>query len=215
MRYNHVLFDLDGTLCDPGPGITDSVAFALEQIGIVEADAEVLRSFVGPPLQHSFKEIYHMDDASADKAVDIYRDRFKQIGIHEYTPYPGIESLLKELQKQNVNMAVATSKIEPFALQVLESVKLFNYFSFISADLPQRPKLKAETIQIALNHFKLLDKSGVVMVGDKEHDIIGANANNIDSIGVTYGYGSEAELLKNGATQIVKDVGELSAILLK
>lgn len=44
------------------------------------------------------------------------------------------------------------------------------------------------------------------MIGDRKHDIIGANYNEIASIGVLYGYGSETELTEVGATHIAKDV---------
>lgn len=215
MLYSHVLFDLDGTLCDPGPGITDSVAYALLQMGIVENDPKVLRRFVGPPLLHSFKEIYDMDDSKANQAVEIYRNRFKKKGIYEYTVYPGIKSLLEQLKKQSAVMAVATSKIEPFALQILKSVRILNYFGFVSADIPDRPKLKAETIAKALDYFQVYGKSNVVMVGDKEHDIIGANENKIDSIGVLYGYGSKVDLVREGASHIVNGVDELAKLLLR
>lgn len=124
MKYELVLFDLDGTLCDPGPGITDSVAYALAKMGITEADHDKLRRFVGPPLLHSFKELYLMSDEESEEAVKIYREKFQKTGIHEYIVYPGIIKLLDNLQQKGTQMGVATSKIERFAKQILETSRI-------------------------------------------------------------------------------------------
>ena len=214
MKYSHVIFDLDGTLCDPGLGITESVAYSLNKLGIVETDPKKLRKFVGPPLQHSFKEFYDMDDKTTEEAIRIYRERFKNKGIFEYKLYAGMEKLLSQLKHYKITLSVATSKIEPFALQILSSQNILDYFSFISADEPGKPKLKTQTIRSVLNNFNKTNRSNFIMVGDKEHDIIGANENGIDSIGVLYGYGTKEDLVNHHAKYIAKDVSNLSKILL-
>jgi len=216
MRYNPILFDLDGTLCDPGPGIVDSVQFALKSLGIVETDKDKLRSFVGPPLHHTFNRVYSMDEATTHKAVRLYRERFQAEGIHEYRAYPGVIALLERLKENGAQLAVATSKIESFAKQILKATAMIDYFGYVVGTDPHNPQPKAATISEALQHFHRagISITSAIMVGDKEHDIIGANENFIDSVGVLFGYGTQQELEASGATHIVNSVAALTGLLL-
>ena len=213
--YEYILFDLDGTLTDPKEGITKSVAYALESFGIHVEDLDSLCKFIGPPLKESFMVYYELDDAQGDQAVEKYRERFAVTGLFENKVYPGIREMLELLKEQGKTLLVATSKPSIYARQILEHFDLMKYFTFLSgSELDGTRVDKAEGITYALQENKIQDLSKVIMIGDREHDIIGANKNGIDSIGVLYGYGCREEFEKNHASYVAKQVEELKEILL-
>ena len=213
--YEYILFDLDGTLTDPKEGITKSVAYALESFGIHVEDLDSLCKFIGPPLKESFMVYYELDDAQGDQAVEKYRERFAVTGLFENKIYPGIREMLELLKEQGKTLLVATSKPSIYARQILEHFDLMKYFTFLSgSELDGTRVDKAEVITYALQENKIQDLSKVIMIGDREHDIIGANKNGIDSIGVLYGYGCREEFEKNHASYVAKQVEELKEILL-
>ena len=213
--YEYILFDLDGTLTDPKEGITKSVAYALESFGIHVEDLYSLCKLIGPPLKESFMVYYELDDAQGDQAVEKYRERFAVTGLFENKVYPGIREMLELLKEQGKTLLVATSKPSIYARQILEHFDLMKYFTFLSgSELDGTRVDKAEVITYALQENKIQDLSKVIMIGDREHDIIGANKNGIDSIGVLYGYGCREEFEKNHASYVAKQVEELKEILL-
>ena len=213
--YEYILFDLDGTLTDPKEGITKSVAYALESFGIHVEDLDSLCKFIGPPLKESFMVYYELDDAQGDQAVEKYRERFAVTGLFENKVYPGIREMLELLKEQGKTLLVATSKPSIYARQILEHFDLMKYFTFLSgSELDGTRVDKAEVITYALQENKIQDLSKVIMIGDREHDIIGANKNGIDSVGVLYGYGCREEFEKNHASYVAKQGEELKEIFL-
>ncbi|MFQ8735031.1 MAG: HAD hydrolase-like protein [Bilophila wadsworthia] len=119
MQYKTILFDLDGTLTDSEPGIVNSVRYALRSFGM-EAEPATLRSFIGPPLYDSFRGTMGMSDADAKRAVDTYRVYFRDKGIFENAPYPGVPEMLEALRAAGRRLIVATSKPEVFAKRIAE-----------------------------------------------------------------------------------------------
>lgn len=213
--YQIILFDLDGTLTDPKPGITKSVQYALAKMGINEPDWERLTPFIGPPLALAFKEFYHMNDQEAKQAVDYYRERFSTVGLYENAVYPGIPELLKQLRSLNKILLVATSKPTVFAMKILEHFGLDEFFSHVvGSNLDGTLVEKSEVIAFALNKIGVYKKDNVLMVGDRKHDVLGAKGNGIDAAAVAYGYGPLPELNDAHPTYIVKTVGELAALLM-
>ncbi|MGL5675277.1 MAG: HAD family hydrolase [Cellulosilyticaceae bacterium] len=209
--YNTILFDLDGTLTDPKEGITKSVQHALKAFGI-EAQLDDLLCFIGPPLQWSFQEYYGFDEEKAKLAIEKYRERFREIGMFENKVYEGIEEMLEALVKEGKTLAVATSKPEVFAVQILEHFGLAKYFKVIvGSELDGTRVNKKDVIEEVFVRLQLTEeeKVHILMIGDRKHDIIGAKACGIDSIGVRFGYGEGNELEEAGATYIVDTVGEL------
>lgn len=214
-RYNVILFDLDGTLTDPKEGITKSVQYALEKFGIVEPDLNQLEHFIGPPLQVSFSEAYGFDKEQAKKAIAYYRERFTKKGMFENVVYHGIPQLLKELKGHGCKLIVATSKPTVFAEEILKYFKMELYFDeVVGSHLDGSRIAKADIIQYIINRNKDYEKDAFVMIGDRKHDIIGAQAVRMDSIGVAYGYGSLEELRKAGPTHIAEHVEQLRALLI-
>ena len=214
-NYQTVLFDLDGTLTDPGVGITNSVAYALSKYGIPVADNKDLFKFIGPPLSESFEVFYNFSKTEAKTAIAYYREYYRDKGIFENVVYEGIPELLEELKKQQKTVLLATSKPEFFARQILEYFQLENYFAYVAgSNMDGTRTRKAEVIDYALTSCHIEEKVSSIMVGDREHDIIGATKVGMDSIGVLFGYGSRAELEGAQATYIAKTVEDISDILL-
>lgn len=214
-KYNTILFDLDGTLTDPKLGITKSVQYALKHFGIIETNLSNLERFIGPPLQESFYEFYNFDDKMIEVAIETYREYFATVGIFENIIYKEIPQLLTELIKCNKKLIIATSKPTVFAEKILRHFNINKYFTFVSGSNIDGTRIKkAEVINYALNQFKFENFENIIMVGDRKHDIIGANKMGIDSIGVLYGYGNREELEFEKPTYIVNTIAELSSILI-
>ena len=215
--FHTILFDLDGTLTDPKEGITRSVAYALEAFGIKE-EPDHLTCFIGPPLKESFIEYYHLTESEADKAIEKYRERYSQIGLFENKVYEGIPEILRALKEQGKKLAVATSKPYIFAKQILEKYAIANYFDWIvGSELDGTRVKKAEVIEEVLKQAKIAEeeRKGCLMVGDRKHDIQGAKACQMASMGVKFGYAEDGELEKAGAIYIVNNVAELGRFLLE
>ncbi len=214
-NYELILFDLDGTLTDPGEGITNSVAYALKKFDIEVKDRRELYKFIGPPLIESFMEFYGFSNEEAKEALMFYREYFTEKGMLENLVYNGVEVMLKALLKGGKHLAVATSKPEPFAKTILEHFGLDKYFEFIAGStLEETRTKKAEVIEYALEKLKITDRKKAVMVGDRKHDVIGAEQCGLDSIGVLFGYGSREELEAAGATYIAETVKDIENLIL-
>lgn len=208
-----VLFDLDGTLTDPGVGITNSVMYALHAYGIA-AEREALYRFIGPPLTDSFEQFYGFSHEKAVEAVEIYREYYRKTGIFENSVYAGIRALLAALRQAGKTVIMATSKPEVFAVQIAERFALTPFFHVIAGSCLNGERVhKDEVIRYALARVGI-DPSDAVMVGDREYDLRGAHACGMQAVGVLYGYGSQAELSAAGADAIAPDVRSLRRILL-
>lgn len=211
--YKVVLFDLDGTLTDPGEGITNSVMYALKKYGIDVEDRRTLYKFIGPPLHESFENFYDFSEEEAQRAVSYYREYYSEKGIFENVLYDGMKEVLEQLAKSGKQLMVATSKPEYFANQILEHFGIAEYFSFVAgANMDGSRTKKEDVIAYALQQCKQVDVSEILMIGDRKFDILGAKKFGIDSAGVLFGYGEKQELEDAGATYLIerpKDIAEL------
>ena len=213
-KYQTVLFDLDGTLTDPGEGITNSVAYALAKYGIAVEDKTALYAFIGPPLIDSFRKFYSFSEEQARQAVEFYREYYRDRGMFENGVYEGIPGMLERLQAAGLTLAVATSKPEVFARQILAHYGLDGFFAFVGgSNLDGSRTKKSEVIAYVLEACGVTDNSRVLMVGDREHDILGAKAVGIDSLGVLFGYGSREELETAGAEYLAENVCAVGEII--
>lgn len=216
MQYQNLLFDLDGTLTDPGLGITNSVAYALGKFGITVADRSVLFPFIGPPLIESFMRFYSFSREDAERAVAYYREYFGVTGIFENTPFEGIHDTLARLRANSKRLFVATSKPEVYARRITDHFALTQYFDYIAgASFDETRSEKWDVIGYALDTCDIRDTSTTVMIGDRKHDVLGAKKMGLDSIGVLWGYGDREELSTAGATHIVETQEELFDLLTK
>ena len=213
--YDVILFDLDGTLTDSKIGITKSVQYALAKLGIKEEDLDRLIPFIGPPLSLSFKEFYNMNEEQAEEAVHYYREYFSTDGLYENEVYLGIPEMLQKLKNQGKTLMVATSKPTVFSVQIVEHFGLHDFFTaVIGSNLDGTRMKKNEVIAFALSELGDYDPTKIVMVGDRKYDILGAQKNGIDVVGVNYGYGRLAELTEAKPNYMVATVKELCDLLL-
>ncbi len=211
--YNVILFDLDGTLTDPGLGITNSVAYALKHYGIEVEDRKSLYSFIGPPLRDSFMKYYGFGEEKAMEAIGVYREYFRDKGLYENEVYEGIRELLSKIKSSGRKIVLATSKPEEFSVRILEHFDLMKYFDVVAgASMDEKRNKKGDVIRYAMEKGDFT-AVGAIMIGDREHDILGAKENSLPSIGVLYGYGSEDELKNAGADYIAETVEDIYKFL--
>ncbi len=214
-KRHYILFDLDGTLSDPGEGIINSLLYSLKHFQI-EGNPAVLAKFIGPPLIDSFRKYYHFDEKQARRAIALYREYFHEHGLFANEIYPGIPQLLANLAEAGKKMAIATTKPTVYAQQILEYFDIAHYFPeewVVGSYLDGRRTNKGQLIAAALK-LTGAKPADSVMVGDRKFDMLGAAANGLDAIGVTYGYGNREELLGAGALHIADSTAELGRLLL-
>ena len=213
-KYGCILFDLDGTLTDPYEGITKSVQRALLYFGCEVSDRRELKKFIGPPLRGSFMRYYSIPEDQVERAVEEYRKYFSVTGLFENEIYDGISELLAELCESGVRVLLATSKPEPFARRITKYFNIDKYFfEQCGSDFEGKHETKAQVVARALSVCGV-DRSDVLMVGDRMHDVKGAKENGIDCAGVLWGYGDRAELEEAGADMIFESVSDMRAALL-
>ena len=211
MKYKCCLFDLDGTLTDPGLGITNSVMHALRKYGIEVTDRSELYPFIGPPLTDSFSKYFGFSQEQALQAVDYYREYFRDDGIFENLVYEGIPEMLADLREKGVVIALATSKPFEFSVRILEHFDLYQYFDHIgAATMDGKISKKADVIANLLTELGPADKGSVLMVGDRDQDILGAKENGLASLGVLWGYGPEEELKGAGADYLASSPADVA-----
>lgn len=213
-HYTHLFLDLDGTLSESAPGIVRSAQYALEAFGIHVDNLDDLLCFVGPPLEESFQEFYHLTPSQADEAVKVYRRRYEKIGVYENALYPGIPQFLDKARQAGKVLMVATSKPQRMADLVLSHFGIADRFAFVGGREDSSRRTKEEVIRYVMKENGLTRTEDIVMIGDRKHDVLGAKAVGLDSVGVLYGYGSRDEFQAAGATYIVDTLKELEELLL-
>ena len=202
MELDTVLLDLDGTLTDPGLGITNSIAHALREAGMAVPPREQLYRFIGPPLLEEFQAVYGLDEAGARRLLAGFRAYFEETGIWENRVYDGVPEMLARLREAGLRLVLATSKPEVFARRILERFGLMPYFHTVAgSDCAETRARKGQVVAYAL------EQSGArraLMVGDRRHDVDGARENGLPCLGVLYGYGSREELAAAGAAGLAE-----------
>ena len=233
-KFSFVLFDLDGTITDSGPGIIKAAMLALEHFGIRENDEERKRLFVGPPLDRSFMDRYGLSKDQAWEAIGVFREYYNDKGVFENSVYPGMDALLKELKDNGLVLAIASSKPQPLIHKVLSHFELEKYFDVIvGCELDGTRSTKSEVVKEVLSRLSdiarkrnMLDCSDAdpeekvsevikksVMVGDRFYDVEGSHAFEIPCIGVLYGYGTRKEMEDAHADYIAETVEDIGRII--
>ena len=214
MRFEHIFFDLDGTLTDPALGITNAIIYARKKWGLDPGKNEDYYKFIGPPMPQSYMEYWGMTLEEAKKFLGYYREYYADAGLFENVPYPGMEKLLQSLRDAGCKLYVATSKPTNMSVRILERFGLAKYFVTVSGSDPDRPdSTKADVIRAARDAFGV-DMTKAVMIGDRRYDVEGAHECAIPCVGVLYGYGSREEFTAAGADYIAETVADLGRILL-
>ncbi len=199
MARDTLFFDLDGTLIDSAVGITQCVAYALEKLGEPIPDEQALRRWIGPPLRTSFRPLLH-DDERTERAVELYRERFEDVGWSEHVIYLGIEQAVRALHAADHRLALVTAKNQLHAKRIIAHLPFGDLFEMVSgASLDGRIGEKPELIAAALDAMQL-PPTDCWMIGDRHMDIEGACHHGMRSIGVLWGFGDRDELQSAGAT---------------
>ena len=217
MKYPYLLFDLDGTVIDSGEGVKKSVLYALKRFGIPPIAWDKLDPFLGPPLPYSFHNFAGVPEEKCAQAVAFYREYYRdQKGMLMYRVYEGMPEALKELQNAGYKLALATSKPQPFAEQLMEREGLKACFAaIVGSDLEEKTRAKkCDVIRACLEELGAI-KDQALMIGDRSYDILGAKEVGIASLGVSFGYGSREELIECGADMIADSVEELKTRFLQ
>jgi len=215
MKYTYIIFDFDGTLFNSRIGIVGGVKYALDYLNVECPNDEVLTSFIGPPLIHSFKKQFNFDEETAILAVTKLREYYDEKGALESIPYDGVENLMKELRTKNVKIGIATAKPTVYAHKILEHNNWSHYFDTVrGSDLKGELFPKEKTIGEVLEDFNVFDKKEAIMVGDTIYDIKGAHEKGIDSIAVNYGFGKTQDIKDAKPTYLVETVKELRQLLI-
>lgn len=210
----YIFFDLDGTLTDSSPGIINSLMYAFEKLDFKINGREELRAFIGPPLIDMMMQQYGFSHEKATLGLKLYREYFRDKGIFENSVYDGIPAMLADLQSRGYKLVLATSKPEEFARRILEHFDIAKYFHFIGgSDMGETRSSKAAVIEYAMANCGIKDSEKCIMVGDREHDVIGADKCGIKTVGVLFGYGSKEELENVEAAYTVETVEELGKLL--
>ena len=209
-EFSSILFDLDGTIVDSATGITATLAFTFEQLGLPIPSPAELVAYVGPPLLDSFRDLAGFTPEQSQRALEIYRPEYLRAGAFNATVYPGVEAVLKAIHDSDIPLSLATSKPETPAKLILEHYDLLKYFDIITgASEDEVRSAKADVVEEALARLVGIDAdiSNPVLVGDRSHDVHGAAAHGVPTVFVRWGYGSPAEEV--GAIAVVDTTQEL------
>lgn len=225
MRKKYILLDLDGTITDSSEGITKSVQYALEKMGVTESNQDILKRYIGPPLNESFTKFHGLNDEDSLKAVAYYRERYAITGIYENKLFNGITELLSGLKKEGYTVALATCKPEIYVPTILKHFNIEKYFDIaVGSELEGgKRRHKDDVIEEVLsqimkkNNIQSSDiisvKADAIMIGDRKDDILGAKDTGMESIGLRYGFAEKDELENAGADYILENVEDILPFL--
>jgi phosphoglycolate phosphatase len=211
-HFSNLIFDLDGTLTDPQQGILNSLRFALGKLNFSELPNYVPAEFIGPPLQHSFRNVYNLSEKDTEKAIVLFREYYGTKGLYENEPYDGIEELLSALMQNGKSIYVATSKYAKFAWEILRHFELDKYIIDIRGADYRGTKLKADLINDVLSDYRLHENESL-MIGDTVFDIEGARKAGISVLSVGYGFATSELLKENNPDYFTETVDDLSELL--
>ena len=214
-KYENVLFDLDGTIIDSKEGVIKSIQYALSKYGIKVEDGKSLLPLIGAVLVEEFQHRYSLKTDEAMEAVGFYREYYSETGMFDCKIYNGITELLRELKTLDCRLVLATLKPSVYINKILKCFNVSDFFTnVIGPDLNEQAISKPQIIGRALDQIPDLDKSKTVMVGDRASDLTGAHENGIDSVAVTYGYGSLSELARCNPSYFADSVNDLKQLLI-
>ena len=204
----YVIFDLDGTIADSQEGILYSFRLTLDELGIERSDDD-LRQLIGPPLEESFRTL-GIDGDALGPVVDRYRDFYGKFGVQRARLYDGIFETLRVLEESDVLMGVATAKRVDFAHEMLGSLGVASFFRTIAGvSFDDSLTTKKQVLNGVLDYFQPPRRRRVLMVGDRQQDVLASIFHGIVPIGVLWGYGSRDELDTSGAEYIIDDPRDL------
>lgn len=215
--YHYIFFDLDGTLTDSKEGILNCLRYAFERLHEPVPAEETLIKFIGPPLQDSFMGFCGFDRDKAIRGIELFQERYAPLGKFENVPAPGMAQLCARLKDKGYVLALASSKPEAMCVPICEKFGFAPSMETITGSPPVGDWEKAEIIRETMRRLGLTERDvpSILMVGDREFDVLGAKACGIDCVGVEFfGYAAPGELEKAGAVAVVDTAEELERFIL-
>ncbi|MDD3183010.1 MAG: HAD hydrolase-like protein [Alphaproteobacteria bacterium] len=211
-KIKHVLFDIDGTMTDSAPGIIRAYTVVAQKLKVMPPPVDVLRDFIGCPLRSSLES--YIPKGKIEEAVRYYYYcyDYMRIGLTQNGVYDGVLAALGQVQESGKQLYVVTAKLSDFTLPILNLFELERYFKAVYAPHTCEATEIGDQIKLAIE-TEGLNPDATIMVGDRCYDMRGAQANNIDFIGVSWGYGSRQELQDAGVKYIVDTPAELVKLL--
>lgn len=215
MKYQTVIFDLDGTIADTSPGILNCHRYAHQMLGRTEPPEEILRGVIGGPLLLTYQSVFNFSEQDARQAIAYYRQRYAEKGLYEAAVYPGMEQVLGSLKKAGCQIGLATLKAERFLEVMLKDMGIKDYFDAVYGMDDADRRTKAQLIELCMCDLKAAPVS-TVLVGDSVHDQDGARCAGVAFLGVTYGFGFKQGTLspKVGAVAVADNCTQLLELLL-
>jgi len=212
LRYETLLFDLDGTISDPFVGISRSINHALESLSYEAVDPERIRPMIGPPLTEIFEHFLGALDADVmQELVDKYRERYASVGYAENQIYDDIPDIISQLSASGYRMGICTSKRADYAARIVDMFGLSSHFSFVDGgDVGVE---KRHQIQSMVANG--LPAGAAIMIGDRAVDVIAGKSNGVASVGVLWGFGERPELEKAAPDHLLESPGELLDLFLQ
>ncbi|WP_167604739.1 HAD hydrolase-like protein [Maribellus sediminis] len=213
-QFTHIIFDLDGTLTDNTQGIINSLKYSLNKMHIDDYPENLLDGFIGPPLQWGFSQLFGLNVRDTKIAVEYFREFYGENGWHQNVPYDGVLEMIAELDRLGKKMYIATSKLEKYAVQIMEYFEMDKYIIQLKgADYGGEKATKTQIITDLMTMQQLSPSPEIVMIGDTVFDIEGGKANNLSTIAVSYGFGKPEELRNASPDFFAEDIEELYEIL--
>ncbi len=192
-KYDYVIFDVDGTLLDTAEGVTSAVRHTIEKEHLESLTEEQLKSFIGPPIQESFRRVFGVDMVRAQELAAIFRNQYKDADLLKAVPYEGIYEVCDRLRQAGVTVGVATYKRQDYAEKILKAFHFDKYSHYLYGADHENKLKKMDIIELCMKDMGVKDKSRVLMIGDSSHDAIGAEKIEVDFLGVTYGFEFQTE----------------------
>lgn len=202
MKYQTVIFDLDGTIADTSPGILNCHRYAHQMLGRAEPSEDILRGVIGGPLLLTYQSVFNSSEQEARRAIAYYRQRYAEKGLYEATVYPGMKRVLRSLKEAGCQIGLATLKAERFLKVMLENMEIEDFFDTVCGMDDADRRTKAQLIELCMRDLKATPVN-TVLVGDSVYDQDGAQCAGISFLGVTYGFG-----FKKGA--LSPQIGEIA-----
>lgn len=215
-QYKCAVFDVDGTLLDTSEGLISSVRYTVNSFGLEELDDDIIKSFIGPPIQNSFKRVYGFSDDVISKMSATFREHYKDVDLLKAKPYEGIYNVLERLKEANIKVAIATYKRQDYASKIMEYFEFSRYTNHIFGSDFEGKLQKKDIIELALKHTGIENYSDAVMIGDSDNDAIGAESIGTAFLGVTYGFGfkTKEEIMKFKSVGVADTTEEIVNVLL-
>lgn len=189
--YKMVIFDVDGTLLDTSEGLLSAIKYAIKKHHLRELSEEQLLTFIGPPVQDSFRKYYDLSEEEIQNVSTTFRNHYKDVDLYKAKPYEGVFDVFEQLNSIGVVTAIATYKREDYAIMLMKYFH-FNQYTDIIYGADNFNKLKkSDIIRKCMEQVEYISKSEILVVGDSNSDGIGAKANGCDFCGVTFGFGAK------------------------